>query len=138
MKGILTGTAAYGPFTNESDIDIAVPYWEVEGITKALKTLGIKVHDYKHVSPIYQGIWFEFSGKTIQIIAVITDVEMGAWEYATNEMKKLNVYKDREKRIRIFQRFYQIYCEENGIQDYTHCSPGPSELYVEDENDIPF
>lgn len=142
MKAILTGTAAYGPFTDESDIDIVVLYWEVEGITKALKTLGIKVHNFEHINKNYEGIYFEFVGRKIQIITACTELEMEAWSYATDEMKKLNVYKDRERRVKIFQRFYSIFCKGAGIRDvhdpvdnekeHRTFEPAP------EEDDIPF
>lgn len=140
MKAILTGTAAYGPFTDESDIDIVVLYWEIEGITKALKTLGIKVRDFEHINSNYEGIYFELVGRRIQFITANTDLEMEAWDYATEEMKKLNVYKDRKRRVKIFQRFYSMFCKEHGIRDTHNNRDEYNSFQNQDpiDDDIPF
>ena len=103
---VLTGTCAYGPFTNESDIDIAMYYYDVQRVNDFLPDFGIKVHTQYHINPVYEGIHFMFCERKIQLIAVSSQMEMMAWEYATDKMKELQPIKERERRLKIFQTYF--------------------------------
>lgn len=116
MRMVLTGTCAYGPFGNDSDIDIAIHKMEVDGIVKALKSLGIKVRNHKHINPVYDGIWFKACGRIIQMIVLSTNAELDAWEKATEKMKEYKSFTDRDRRVKIFQKFYQRFLEQGDFQ----------------------
>ncbi|KKL72585.1 hypothetical protein LCGC14_2083450, partial [marine sediment metagenome] len=41
MKFLVTGTAAFGPLTENSDLDIVMTYWESDKLRVILNELGI-------------------------------------------------------------------------------------------------
>jgi predicted nucleotidyltransferase len=103
MKPFITGTAAYGPFTEESDIDIVMVYYDAENFKQALITAGIEIKEPNlEINPDYLGFIFEWAGRSFQIIYVRPDNEYHSWLYATNEMRNEIEYPDREQRIKNF------------------------------------
>lgn len=107
MKFLVTGTAAFGPLTENSDLDIVMTYWESDKLRVILNELGIKYEDYGHINPEYPGIKFKIGELTLQIICTVNEEEFDKWFYATECMKGLEPIENREERIKTFQAYFR-------------------------------
>src|SRR5574343_166727 len=103
MNAFVTGTQAYGPVTDKSDIDIVIHLDYADAFEKYLHSHGI--HTYRTEAQLrgaYQGFYFEFFICKINII-VSDDEGMDWWKCQTENMRKHHVnVEDREERIRLF------------------------------------
>ena len=102
MKILLTGTAAYGPFTKESDIDIVMMYYDAENVKTALSLNGLEIlEDQRNINPAYKGFGFMVGDRKIQVICVDTSEMMDCWEYMTEKMKERLPIINKKTRIEI-------------------------------------
>jgi hypothetical protein len=103
MKPFITGTAAYGPFTEDSDIDIVMFYPEAAEFKEQLEAGGIKTREpNREINPHYEGFEFDIADRTFQIVCVVNDTDYNEWLYATEEMRFQDEQEDRKKRIALF------------------------------------
>lgn len=109
MKNIfLTGTIAYGPFKNESDIDVVINPIFARIIEGVLFALGIRISFSVVDDPTYNGSYFKIdNSRKIQIIVPDNDKEFKCWDYATLKMKKQEPISDRFKRIDEFRCLFR-------------------------------
>lgn len=111
MKPFLTGSTKYGPISEHSDIDIVMRHDEAFDLREILESIqGIDITKTIEINLNYLSYYINISGlPKINIISVATNKEGKAWEYATEEMCKLQPITDRSERINIFQSFKQSY-----------------------------
>lgn len=109
MKNIfLTGTVIYGPFTNESDIDVVINPIYARIIEGVLFALGIRIRFSAVDDPSYNGFSFEIdNSRKIQIIVPDNDKEFKCWNYATQKMKKQDSISDRFERVAEFRHLFR-------------------------------
>jgi hypothetical protein len=106
-KAFLTGSRAYGPVTENSDIDIVLERSDAAELSESLETMGVHLEievDYGEASS------FKFSLPGLPIINIVVahdDVDFEKWKYATDKMKSLPPVINREERLNIFQNFLQ-------------------------------
>ena len=103
MNPFVTGTQAYGPVTDGSDIDIVIHVEDAARFEEFIHSHGIETYrTEKQLTGDYQGFYFQFFAFTINII-VTNDYGMQWWKAHTENMRKhhLNIV-DREERIRLF------------------------------------
>ena len=102
-KPFVTGTSAFGPFTEDSDIDIVMVYYDAERLKWKLINAGFEIKEPgKEHNPVYEGFTFDIAGRTFQIICVRPEREYNEWLYTTDEMRNQPEFKNREKRIKKF------------------------------------
>ena len=103
MNPFVTGTQAYGPVSDNSDIDIVINTNYAVEFEKYLHSHGI--HTYRteeQLRDAYQGFYFHFFIGKINII-LSNDDGMQWWKDRTENMRKYHVnVEDREERIRLF------------------------------------
>jgi len=110
MKILITGTSAYGPRGEDSDIDIVLFANDSYKLESDLRRA--RINTYQTQSQMenegYDGYIFRITADfpSINIIEVSDEKEFKCWEFATNEMKKLKPILSRLKRIEEFQKFF--------------------------------
>lgn len=109
VKIFITGTAAYGPFTENSDIDIVVMQKTGDAIEFLLNAIGIltfPIND-KYENPSF---FFHINGtrRTIQIVTIHNQRQFVGWYKATEGMKKMEPIIDRSDRVNMFQQLSKI------------------------------
>src|SRR4030043_207353 len=111
IKFLVTGTAAYGPQTENSDLDIVVSAEEGKKIESFLTSHNINAYrterqeEYKKKTGA-SGFYFALG--CIKVNMILTP-NMEPWEKGTAHMKKLKPISNREERI----------AEFNSIADWT-------------------
>lgn len=103
MNPFVTGTQAYGPVTDGSDIDIVMHMNDADAFEKYLHSLDINTYRTEaQLRVAYQGFYFDFFIGKINVI-VANDDGMQWWKDRTENMRKHHVnVEDKEERIRLF------------------------------------
>jgi len=112
MKVIITGSQAYGPVREDSDIDIVTTRSEAEYIENCV--IGSELKYYRteaQKKQNYTGFYFDVG--PIKINIIVADEYWEVWGKATERMMHLPAMHDRHQRIDTFQAIFQ---EE--IEDY--------------------
>ena len=105
MSFIITGTRAYGPTKEDSDLDIVV---------KSTDTISIGKFLAEHNIPIYNtpgqdsygdagGFYFDFAGVQVNIIVAENETDFELWRKRTERMKTLPDIEDRDTRLAVFR-----------------------------------
>jgi hypothetical protein len=107
-KPFVTGTSAYGPFTNDSDIDIVMMYYDADRLRSQLVNAGVEVYEpNREVNKVYKGFEFMWLGRKIQIICVESPDHYEDWLEATREMQNTDIISRRDVRLKVFENFRQ-------------------------------
>jgi hypothetical protein len=106
MDYLITGTRAYGPVTEDSDLDIVVKSTDIEPITDFL--IDHKIPTYNTPAQAeYGGVggfYFDLAGIKVNIIVASSQGEFDDWNRRTERMKTLPTpIKDRETRLAVFR-----------------------------------
>lgn len=127
MKFIITGTSAYGPQTENSDLDIVVLIEDAKLILNFLTEHGIKT--YRTPAQIQyddSGYYFNLVGIKINIITAATEDVFRSWKERTQRMKQIAPIPDREDRVAVFNTIVSI--DELIKRSRTTRGKTPSEL----------
>lgn len=105
MDFLITGTRAYGPVTEDSDLDIVVKLCDIKSITNYLLDRNIQMYSTPGQDLYAEegGFYFDLAGIKVNIIVAATQDEFNEWNARTERMKKLPHIEDREARIHIFR-----------------------------------
>ena len=88
LKPFITGSSAYGPFTEESDIDIVMYYHDADRLKIKLEKAGFEIREPgRVVNQSYTGFEFDIAGRVFNIICVATPDEYEQWMYMTDKMR---------------------------------------------------
>ena len=99
-KPFVTGTAVYGPFTEKSDIDIVMYYYDAERLKNKLSDAGFEIKEpQKMFNPIYEGFVFDMGGRDINIICVANKTEYHQWKYMTNELLLIQKFQIEKQEL---------------------------------------
>jgi len=106
-----TGTRAYGPAREDSDLDIVVRSDHAKELERNLNLMGFKAYRTEiQLKQRYPGFYVDLNGLTLNIIVCANQVDMDAWQHATVSMRKLRTpIEDREKRLAKFGDFFEAY-----------------------------
>lgn len=122
-KVLLTGTRAYGPVSENSDIDIVMLKADALRLLGKLKNRCIyytQEEDYGDTSSFKFSLLDELP--LFNIIVAEDETFYFMWEYATDKMKELAPIHDREQRIELCHTFqdqgFEIAMQENGRKFY--------------------
>jgi len=114
MLPFVTGTSVYGPFTDKSDIDIVMTYYDADRLKEQLMKASFEIREpNKIINPVYEGFEFNIACRSFNVICVENEKEYMAWRYATNQMLYENEIKDRKKRIKLFTSYKEQYLNES-------------------------
>jgi hypothetical protein len=107
MEYIVTGTRAYGPVSEDSDLDIVVLRSDSEEIKDFLVKHNIEIYQSENqidydIKTGTGGFYFNILGIQINIICANDKDYFEDWKKRTEEMQKIEPIKDREKRIHAF------------------------------------
>lgn len=110
LEFLLTGSGVYGVQTNKSDIDIVLYHDKAEELRERIDDMGVAWHflgDGKADSYSDTLCWYFTIPPLpqINIIALPDRHQFNAWKYATEEMKKLPPFHNRQIRIEKFRMF---------------------------------
>ena len=101
MKPFVTGTHAYGPVTENSDIDIVIDHEDAVKLETTLQDLGIEmIPTSEH--EVYPGFYFQLGPLTFNIIRPISFDSPERWKTITEAMRKLGPIKNKQQRIATF------------------------------------
>ena len=105
MDFIITGTRAYGPVREDSDLDIVVKSSDVQSILDYLIDRKISTYstpgqdDYGDMG----GFYFDLFGIQVNIIVTTNEAEYNLWNKRTEKMKILPDIEDRETHLSVFK-----------------------------------
>ena len=105
MDFIITGTRAYGPAREDSDLDIVVKSSDVQKILDYLIDRKISTYstpgqdDYGEMG----GFYFDLFGIQVNIIVATNGAEYNLWNKRTERMKTLPDIEDRDTRLAVFR-----------------------------------
>ena len=105
MDFIITGTRAYGPVREDSDLDIVVKSSDVQSILDYLIDRKISTYstpgqdDYGDMG----GFYFDLFGIQVNIIVTTNEAEYNLWDKRTERMKTLPDIEDRDTRLAVFR-----------------------------------
>ncbi len=101
---VLTGTAVYGPLSENSDIDIVLLEKDAIIVWESLDGKGYRTEAQNEYQQITQlgGFYFDIGPLKFNIIVVADQKQLGEWKKDTDDMKKLPPIEDREKRLQTF------------------------------------
>lgn len=108
MKPFITGTRAFGPVREDSDIDVVMMQKDAKLFKAFLESVGISVR--MEDKPGYQDGNYYFAmneGPETNVIVMDTKWKFAHWLYATEEMKKIDPISDRCDRILKFVALIQ-------------------------------
>ena len=107
----ITGTTAYGPHTDDSDIDIVMYKSDIQKLTNILQKSGIRVESDTISEYENPTLYFRLLPDLpkINIIIVHDMKEFNSWKYATQKMIERNSIKNREERIEMFSIYRNDY-----------------------------
>ena len=101
MKPFVTGTQAYGPVTENSDIDIVMDHEDAIELEVILQKLGIETTSTsKH--KMYPGFYFRLGLLIFNIIRPTDQDSTERWKANTEAMRKLGPIKNKQQRIATF------------------------------------
>ena len=112
---LITGTRAYGPVSENSDLDIVMRNDHIQILENFL--LGDNINIQK-VDEHYASFYFTIPGlPKINVIVAENQEVFDEWEYATEKMKKLRrPISDHEKRVETFARLRKQYRSIHGMK----------------------
>ncbi len=104
MDFIITGSRAYGPAKEDSDLDIVVKLCDIKSITNYLLDHNIQMYSTPGQDSYAEegGFYFNLAGIKINIIVAVSGADFRLWERRTVIMKKTVPIEDREKRLATF------------------------------------
>ena len=103
MKYFITGTHAYGPITEDSDLDIVMLIEDAEQIRDFVGKHFIGAYQTTRQQDYPQGgFYFDLLGIKINIIMAIDEAEFAKWNKRTERMKEFEPIADRQQRIDFF------------------------------------
>lgn len=109
MKFIITGTSAYGPQTENSDLDIVVLIEDAKLILNFLTGHNIKTYRTPGQEQYNDsGYYFDLAGIKINIITAATEDVFRSWKERTQRMKQITPISDRKDRIAVFNTIVSI------------------------------
>lgn len=110
MKVVLTGTSAYGPAKEDSDIDIVVTHktaMEIWGCVGAWALYAYQTEAQEAYEP-FGGFYFDLGPLKINVIDAGDEENQEKWAEATEKMKALPPIEDRAERVRTFRSFFGL------------------------------
>jgi hypothetical protein len=113
MDFIITGTRAYGPAREDSDLDIVVKQDDVQSILDYLVDHKISTYSTPGQDSYGDdgGFYFDLFGIKVNIIVAQGELEFNLWQLRTERMKTLPDIEDRDTRLAVFRN------EEGGDLD---------------------
>ena len=103
MKYFITGTHAYDPVTEDSDLDIVLVQDDAIDLFLFLKQKGIEPYKTKKQEGYKGGsFYFNLLGVKINIVAAADEGDFYIWKKRTERMKEFEPIKDRQQRIDVF------------------------------------
>ena len=105
MNYFITGTQAYGPITENSDLDIVMYYNDADDLKKFLTKHDIDCYQTEEqIERAYDGFYFDLPNMKINIIEVTDKENFEEWYAKTERMKTYEPIKNREQRIKFFNK----------------------------------
>jgi len=109
MDYLVTGTRAYGPAREDSDLDIVMYVEDAMNLHKFLISHHISPYRKENMQEGYDGYYFELLNIKVNIIIAMDDAMFRGWKVKTETMKRLPGIEDRQKRIHLFNLFGEIF-----------------------------
>jgi hypothetical protein len=105
MDFIVTGTRAYGPAREDSDLDIVVKSSDVQSILDYLIDKKISTYSTPGQSDYGDGggFYFDLFSIKVNIIVASNQAEYNLWDKRTERMKTLPDIDDRDTRLAVFR-----------------------------------
>ncbi len=105
----ITGTRAYGPVSDISDLDIAMTKLDADVLEDFLRFVGIKTVHHKDINSAYEGFYFPLGEyDKVQIIVLENQNTFNKWYKATEAMKAIPPIYDRKERVKRFGEFLEV------------------------------
>lgn len=145
-KILLTGSRAYGPVTEDSDIDIVMEKTDALRLLETLKSEGV---DFTQNESYGDTSSFKFSIADelppINIIVAEDEADWFKWEHATSKMKEIGPIDNREERIAAFHIFqiegFDLFMQNESKMFFKErmkrLAAGASNCFKMPENDLP-
>ncbi len=129
FKPFVTGTAAFGPFKEESDIDIVVSEKDGLKLKKLFENLKIKVKSLQMKKKYDAPTWYiNFFGRKINFIMLNTQSDYDDWYIATKSLQKEKPIKLRSERHRKFEYAKTSWIDKKKNEDLAHDIFGGSSI----------
>lgn len=103
MEFIVTGTCAYGPQTENSDLDIVLYRKDAEKLEDYLVKHKIPIHNPETLWEYHNGgYYFNLGSLRFNIIGARDNQEFELWKKRTEGMKKWAPIENRDRRLEVF------------------------------------
>ena len=104
LRYLLTGTHAYGPATEDSDLDIVMNYDGANSLAKFCKRHDIEIYKTEGQDEYGDagGFYFDLGFIKVNVIIAGPDRSFEEWKRLTDKMKKIEPIHDRKRRILVF------------------------------------
>jgi len=114
MDYFITGTRAYGPAGEDSDLDIVMKENDALVLKGTLEDMRIETFQTDDMEEYgTESFYFSIGNlMTINVISLTLSIEFDAWKKATERMKLRDPIEDRERRLKTFQLFVKKYLFE--------------------------
>lgn len=103
MRYFVTGTQAYGPLSEDSDLDIALHVDDAGYLESFIRGCRIEVTPSSevHDNQDYTGFHFDLAGIKVNVI-VLSEYEFDEWKESTEKLQGLPPIEDKAERIETF------------------------------------
>lgn len=118
FKGFMTGSAAIGGFSRDSDVDIAFSIVYNEGVQRALATKANELGFDIRASDYNRGYKLRRAGAVILNVIVLHPYDYCAWLFATNILAAQYPIINKHNRHRAFELAITLFKLANASTEY--------------------
>lgn len=137
MNYFVTGSRAYGPYTEESDLDIVMSIEDSDKLLMTVTDIGealgfvsvisgesflfeVEIKDIEQTSYADKVWYFSVGDIKVNVISVKSDSDFECWKKTTETMKLMRVIEDKEIRVQKFKSiFTEVWGKLSLSPDYT-------------------
>lgn len=107
MNYFVTGSRAYGPYTESSDLDIVMLKEDADFLELSVMAAGLENWIDKTGMSYADKVWyFAIGGVTINVITAKSQIDFECWEEVTRRMVAMNCIVDKDKRVEMFHTLF--------------------------------
>jgi len=111
MDYLVTGSRAYGSYTEDSDLDIAMEKTDADKLFSLLKSTGLKIEIHQSQFIYTDKVWYFSIGPIkINVISLHSKIDLACWRETTLRMTELPMIQDKGRRVAFFKStFADVY-----------------------------
>ena len=110
MDYFITGSRAYGPYTEDSDLDVVVMAEDSAEIFDIVAMVGLNYEIAPKEDTNYADVvWYFWVGELkINVVTMKNVIDFNIWKEVTIQMAKSQPIKDKDKRVMDFKARFRL------------------------------